>query len=60
MVGRDNLWPAFFCVAVVKFDKSRLAVCRTIAEDHGGRTRAENNPDRGTTFTFELPAVENG
>jgi C4-dicarboxylate-specific signal transduction histidine kinase len=37
-----------------------LAVCRAIVDDHGGRIRAENHPDRGAAFTFELPAVENG
>jgi signal transduction histidine kinase len=37
-----------------------LAVCRRIVEDIGGRIRAENNPDRGATFTIELPAVTNG
>ena len=37
-----------------------LAVCRSIVENHGGRIRAEKNPDRGATFTIELPAVTNG
>jgi PAS domain S-box-containing protein len=32
-----------------------LSVCRTIVEAHGGRIWAENNPDRGVTFVFELP-----
>jgi signal transduction histidine kinase len=33
-----------------------LAISRTIIEAHGGKSRAENNPDRGATFTFTLPA----
>ena len=33
-----------------------LAISRTIIEAHGGKIRAENNPDRGATFTFTLPA----
>lgn len=32
-----------------------LALCRTIVEAHGGRIRAERNPDRGTTFHVHLP-----
>ena len=36
-----------------------LAVCHTIVEAHGGRIWAENNPDRGATFVFELPVKSN-
>ena len=32
-----------------------LAVCRTIVEAHEGRIWAENNPDGGATFVFEMP-----
>ena len=32
-----------------------LAICRRIIEHYGGRIWAENNPDRGATFRFELP-----
>lgn len=31
-----------------------LAICRAIVEQHGGRIWAENNPDRGAAFHFEL------
>ena len=34
-----------------------LAISRTIIEAHGGKIRAENNPDRGATFTFTLPVT---
>ncbi len=34
-----------------------LAVCRTIVAAHGGRIWATNNPGRGTTFHFTLPAA---
>jgi signal transduction histidine kinase len=36
-----------------------LNICRTIVEAHGGRIWAENNPDRGATFVFELPTIRN-
>jgi signal transduction histidine kinase len=32
-----------------------LTICRTIAEDHGGRIWATSNPGRGATFAFTLP-----
>ncbi len=31
-----------------------LRICQSIIEEHGGRIRAENNPDGGATFTFTL------
>jgi len=33
-----------------------LEVCRSIVETHRGTIWAENNPDRGATFNFTLPA----
>ena len=35
-----------------------LAVCRTIAEQHGGRLAAGNRPGAGASFTLMLPLVE--
>jgi len=35
-----------------------LSICRTIIESHGGRIWAENNPDGGAVFQFELPVAE--
>jgi two-component system sensor kinase FixL len=34
-----------------------LSFSRSIIEAHGGRLWAENNPDRGATFFFELPVI---
>lgn len=35
-----------------------LAVCRTIVKAHDGRLWVTNNPERGATFHFALPAVK--
>lgn len=34
-----------------------LSICKGIIETHGGRILAENNPDKGMTFSFTLPIV---
>jgi signal transduction histidine kinase len=36
-----------------------LSIARAIVEAHGGKIRAENNPDKGATFRFTLPANGN-
>jgi signal transduction histidine kinase len=33
-----------------------LSIARSIVEAHGGKIRAENNPDKGARFHFTLPA----
>jgi hypothetical protein len=35
--------------------RDRLAICRRIAERHGGRIRADGQPGSGAIFTIELP-----
>ena len=33
-----------------------LVICQSIVTAHGGHLSATNNPDRGATFWFTLPA----
>jgi len=35
-----------------------LAICKSIAEQHGGDLYAHLNDDRGTTFSFTLPVAQ--
>jgi PAS domain S-box-containing protein len=37
-----------------------LSLSRSIIEAHGGHIRAENNPDKGATFYFDLPGAKRG
>jgi C4-dicarboxylate-specific signal transduction histidine kinase len=37
-----------------------LAICQNIVHAHGGSIWAENNPDRGATFSFTLRAAGSG
>lgn len=36
-----------------------LAICQKIIEAHGGRIWATNNPNRGASFHFTLPTINN-
>ena len=49
-----KLFNAFFTTRIEGVGLG-LAIARSIAEEHGGRLSASNNPDRGASFRFELP-----
>ena len=34
-----------------------LAICKAIVELHGGTIKVENNPGKGSIFSFSLPLV---
>ncbi len=53
----ENLFKPFFTTkAPGKGTGLGLAVCHyIITENHHGILEAENNPDRGATFTIRLP-----
>jgi two-component system, LuxR family, sensor kinase FixL len=36
-----------------------LSLCRSIMESHGGHIWAQNDPDEGATFYFDLPVTDN-
>ena len=54
----ERIFEAFFTTKGAGLGMG-LNICRAVVEAHGGRIRAENNPDRGATFVFELPAIRN-
>jgi PAS domain S-box-containing protein len=50
----DRIFKPFFTSKRDGLDMG-LSISRSIVEAHGGRLKAENNPDRGVTFTFTVP-----
>jgi len=55
----DNIFHPFFTTKATGMGMG-LKVCRTIITAHGGELHGENNPDRGATFFFTLPAAGGG
>lgn len=51
----DNLFVPFFTTKVEGLGLG-LAICRSVAEAHGGRLWAEPNPGGGTIFHLAIPA----
>jgi PAS domain S-box-containing protein len=54
----DVIWEPFFTTKKAGLGMG-LSICRSIIRAHEGRIWAENNPDWGTTFAFEIPSIAN-
>ena len=52
---RQRLFEPFFTTKSTGMGMG-LAISQTIAEDHGGKIKAEDRPGGGTVFVFQLPA----
>jgi signal transduction histidine kinase len=58
---REKIFDKFYQVGEVDGVKPKgtglgLAICKALVELHGGRIWVESDPDRGSTFSFTLPA----
>jgi signal transduction histidine kinase len=53
-----TIWQPFFTTKSTGLGLG-LSVSRSIIQAHGGRVSAENYPDGGAMFTFEIPVIRN-
>ena len=54
----EDIWQPFFTTKSSGLGMG-LSISNSIIRAHGGRIWAENNPDGGATFAFEIPAIGN-
>jgi signal transduction histidine kinase len=54
----EAVWQTFFTTKSTGLGMG-LSVSRSIIQAHGGRISAENHPDGGAMFTFEIPVIRN-
>lgn len=57
---REKIFEPFFSTKGAHGTGLGLSVSYSIIERHGGSISVDSEPDRGTTFTIDLPAFETG
>jgi C4-dicarboxylate-specific signal transduction histidine kinase len=53
-----DIWKPFFTTKSTGLGMG-LSISRSIVQAHGGHISAENHPDGGAMFTFEIPVIRN-
>ncbi|NQU29948.1 MAG: GAF domain-containing protein [Anaerolineae bacterium] len=55
---QDKIWASFFSTKGEGYKGMGLAACLHIISQHNGSISVESEPEKGTTFSIELPAAE--